>query len=51
MTLRGLIARPEGTELIEIARHGAAADAQAIGRDAGDELRRRAGPGFFESLG
>jgi hydroxymethylbilane synthase len=51
LTLRGLIARPDGTELIETARQGAAADADAIGRDAGGELRRRAGPGFFDSPG
>ena len=51
LTLRGLIALPDGTELIETARQGAAADADAIGRDAGGELRRRAGPGFFDSSG
>ncbi len=51
LRLRGLIARPDGTELIETARTGNTADADALGRDAGDELRRRAGPGFFESFG
>ena len=48
LSLRGLVARPDGSELLETARAGAAADAGALGRDAGDELRRRAGPGFFE---
>lgn len=45
--LRGLIARPNGSEVIEIARRGSAADAAAMGRDAGEELKRRSGPGFF----
>jgi hydroxymethylbilane synthase len=48
LTLRGLIAKADGTEIIEITRNGAAADAEALGRDAGEELRKRAGPGFFE---
>jgi hydroxymethylbilane synthase len=45
--LRGLIARPDGSELIATERQGAAADAKAIGRDAGLELKRLGGPGFF----
>lgn len=45
--LRALIARPDGSELLTTARTGAADDAEAMGRDAGEELRRRAGPGFF----
>jgi hydroxymethylbilane synthase len=48
LTLRGLVARPDGSELLETARAGRAEDARSIGRDAGEELRRRAGPGFFE---
>ncbi|MCP5366624.1 MAG: hydroxymethylbilane synthase [Hyphomicrobiales bacterium] len=47
LRLRGLVARPDGSQVLETAREGAAADAAAIGRDAGEELRRRAGPGFF----
>jgi hydroxymethylbilane synthase len=47
--LRGLIARPDGSELIATARRGRAADAVAMGRDAGLELKRRGGPGFFSS--
>lgn len=49
-SLRGLIAKPDGSELIETSRRGAAADAAAataIGRDAGEELKSRAGPGFL----
>jgi hydroxymethylbilane synthase len=46
--LRGLIARPDGSEVIATERHGKAADAAAMGRDAGQELKRRGGPGFFD---
>ena len=45
--LRGLIARPDGSEVIETERRGPVADAAAMGRDAGEELKRRGGPGFF----
>ncbi len=48
LTFRGLIARPDGSALLEATRTGAVAEAAAMGRDAGEELRRRAGPGFFE---
>jgi hydroxymethylbilane synthase len=47
--LRAMILRPDGSEKIFVARRGAAEDAAALGRDAGDELRRRAGPGFFDA--
>jgi hydroxymethylbilane synthase len=45
--MRGLIARPDGSELIRVERRGLASDAPTIGRDAGEELKRRGGPGFF----
>lgn len=45
--LRGLIAKPDGSELIATERRGPAADAEAMGHEAGDELRRRGGPGFL----
>ncbi len=47
--LRALIARPDGSELLATERRGPARDAEALGRDAGHELRRRGGPGFFSS--
>jgi hydroxymethylbilane synthase len=47
LSLRGLIVRPDGSELIEVTRCGAVGDAAALGRDAGDELRRRGGADFF----
>jgi hydroxymethylbilane synthase len=45
--LRGLIAKPDGSELIATDRTGPASDAEAMGREAGEELKRRGGPGFF----
>jgi hydroxymethylbilane synthase len=50
LTLSGLVARPDGSELLQTARAGRAEDARSLGCDAGEELRRRAGPGFFEGL-
>jgi hydroxymethylbilane synthase len=46
--LRALIARPDGSECLRTARSGAIADGEALGREAGLELRARAGPGFFD---
>ncbi|MGI9489267.1 MAG: hydroxymethylbilane synthase [Geminicoccaceae bacterium] len=43
MHLRGLVARPDGSECIETERFGDAGDAVAIGRDAGQDLRDRGG--------
>lgn len=48
MRLRGAIARPDGSELIEIERSAAAGDGVAMGRDAGAELKARIGPDFFQ---
>ena len=45
--LRGQIARPDGSELIVTERRGSAHDAVKLGSDAGGELKRRGGPGFF----
>ena len=41
--LRGLIAKPDGSASHDTERRGPVADAEALGRDAGHELRRRAG--------
>jgi hydroxymethylbilane synthase len=46
---RGLIAKPDGSEVFETAREGPAADAVAIGADAGRELNARAGANFFRA--
>ncbi|WP_371872857.1 hydroxymethylbilane synthase [Notoacmeibacter sp. MSK16QG-6] len=45
----GMILTPDGRDAHEIETDGPAADAAAIGRQAGEELRRRAGPDFFAS--
>ncbi len=47
LSLRGLIVKPDGSAAHETTRLGAASEAAAIGRDAGAELKQRAGPGFF----
>jgi hydroxymethylbilane synthase len=49
LRLRALIVKPDGTELLATERHGAAGDAEAMGRDAGLELKRRGGPGFLST--
>ena len=45
--LRGLIAKPDGSALIATDRAGPECDAEAMGREAGEELKRRGGPGFL----
>ncbi|HKH68266.1 MAG TPA: hydroxymethylbilane synthase [Reyranella sp.] len=47
--LRGLIAKPDGSQLIATERRGDMADAAALGGDAGQELLRRGGPGFLST--
>ena len=47
--LRGLIVKPDGSELIATERRGVPADAEAMGHDAGHELKRRGGPGFLST--
>jgi hydroxymethylbilane synthase len=44
---RGLIAKADGSEALDVSREGRRADAAALGADAGRELKARAGPGFF----
>ncbi len=50
MRLRALVAMPDGTAVHRVERHGSAGDAEALGRDAGGELRAAAGPDFFAAL-
>ena len=47
INFRGLIARPNGTEVLQCERRGSVADALALGADAGRELQARAGENFF----
>jgi hydroxymethylbilane synthase len=44
---RGMIAKTDGSEALEVRREGSVADAAALGADAGRELKDRAGSGFF----
>jgi hydroxymethylbilane synthase len=47
VTFRGLIAKTDGSNAIEVSRQGRRTDAAALGADAGHEIRTRAGAGFF----
>lgn len=48
LRLRGAIARPDGSELIEMEQHGNARDGVALGQALGEQLKGRMGPGFFD---
>ena len=48
LRLRALIARPDGSVCLRAERMGALADGDALGSDAGRELKVRAGPDFFD---
>ena len=48
LTLRGLVAREDGSDLFGTTRVGVVGDARRIGRDAGEELRRRASDDLFD---
>jgi len=41
------VLRPDGSERHVTSREGALSDAVAMGLDAGEELKKLAGPGFF----
>ena len=47
LQFRGLVAKPDGSEVLETRRDGNAGDALGLGADAGRELRARAGADFF----
>ncbi len=47
LRLRGIIVAPDGSQAHETTRAGRPGDAEALGRDAGEELKRRGGPDFF----
>jgi len=47
LTFRGIIVTPDGRTHHRVERSGDVGDAEAIGRDAGEELARRGGPHFF----
>jgi hydroxymethylbilane synthase len=47
LRFRGLIAKPDGSDVHETQRQGAPADAVRLGAEAGRELKQRAGADFF----
>jgi hydroxymethylbilane synthase len=51
LRFRGLVATPDGKELLETARDGHRGDAAKMGEDAGVELLKRCGPAFFSFKG
>lgn len=51
LTFRGLVLRPDGSEAHAIRLEGTTADAERIGRSAGEDLLGRCSPGFFDPIG
>jgi len=49
--LRAMVAMPDGSLRYDTERRGSVTDAEALGKDAGEELRGRAGPDFFAEIG
>lgn len=49
ISFKGTILKPDGSVQHDIAREGSAADAEAIGREAGEALKALAGAGFLDS--
>jgi hydroxymethylbilane synthase len=47
ISFRGLILKPDGSQIHEAVRSGSVSDAEALGRSAGEELHALGGPGFF----
>jgi hydroxymethylbilane synthase len=47
LTFRGLVLRPDGSDAVEAALTGPAADAESLGREAGTDLRSRLAPGML----
>ena len=50
LAFRGLIAKPDGSEVLETQRHGAVTDAARLGAEAARELKLRAGADFFAAV-
>lgn len=51
LLLRAMVALPDGSLRYDAERRGSTDDAKTIGREVGGELRKKAGPEFFASLG
>lgn len=48
--LRGLVAAPDGSKVVRAEQRGAAEDAARLGREVGEEVRRRAGDDMLNSI-
>ena len=48
---RGMLLKPDGSAALDIAISGPAAEAGALGREAGERLKRSAGPGYLTDAG
>ncbi|WP_299778885.1 hydroxymethylbilane synthase [uncultured Roseobacter sp.] len=48
LRLRGQVLRPDGSQALDGEREGSIEEAAAMGKDLGEELLSRAGPGFFD---
>ena len=46
---RGQVLSPDGRQCFDTTREGRMAEAVALGQDAGEELKRRAGPDIFKT--
>ena len=44
---RGLLAKPDGSKVVDVTREGRAAEAAKLGAEAAHDLKSRAGSGFF----
>ena len=53
LAFRGLVASPDGKRVLETTRSGSfdPEDAVRLGDDAGQELKKEAGPDFFVNFG
>lgn len=50
LNFQGLVLSPDGRQQFAVQRRGPAAEAAALGKDAGLEIRNRAGEKFFEEM-
>ncbi|NIJ43328.1 hydroxymethylbilane synthase [Parvibaculum indicum] len=50
MRLTGMILTPDGAEVVETSREGLAGEAESLGVEAGEDLKSRAGPQFFQTV-
>jgi hydroxymethylbilane synthase len=48
---RGMLLKPDGSDALEIALTASHADAESLGRTAGEKLKRDAGPDYFAGSG